>query len=146
MHVLLRLASRAAPARLLLRPLSSSARDPAAKGYSGRVVVACSAATAFGALALVRRGWPGDGPEALPSGSRARLPAVVPQVPRVVQVLYRDADGTPHVARLDENTFSAEARRLVGALDAARREVEPNRARAQLVYVRLCLCYAWMAM
>ena len=51
--------------------------------------------------------------------SRARL-AVSRQAPRVVRVAYRDAEGRPHMARIDERRLHEETQRQLAALEASR--------------------------
>lgn len=124
---MVRAAGRTAPARVA-RVLGarasrrlSSAGAPAGARFSTRAVVACSAsagvAAALAARHYLRRDAPP--PHNAPDGSRARV-AVSPQAPRVVRVLYRDEDGAPHVAALTEQQFTAEQRRVVASLEAAR--------------------------
>ena len=62
-------------------------------------------------------------------GSRARL-AVNRQAPKVVRVAYRDAEGRPQMARVDERRLHAETQRQLAALEASRPELHAEASSA----------------
>ena len=62
-------------------------------------------------------------------GSRVRL-AVSRQAPRVVRVAYRDAEGRPQMARLNERRLHAEPQRQLAALEASRPELHARASAA----------------
>ena len=65
---------------------------------------------------------PSPEPNRSEDGSRARL-AVSRQAPKVVRVAYRDAEGRPQMARIDERRLHAETQRQLAALEASRPEL-----------------------
>ena len=106
-----RVARSALGARSALVTRSLYSTDKGGHRFSGRAVVAFSAAAGVTAALAVRfamrgRGDPDDAAHR-PDGSRAEV-SVRSQVPRLVRVLYVDADGEQRVARIDEEEFTAE--------------------------------------
>ena len=88
--------------------------------FSGRTVVAATAAGALGAAITVRQLLKQPLKEGGHiDGSRAQI-ALQPQATRVVRVLYHDKAGTPKLARLDERQFTAEAERQLTELEQCR--------------------------
>ncbi len=118
-----RVARSALGARSALVTRSLYSTDKGGHRFSGRAVVAFSAAAGVTAALAVRfamrgRGDPDDAAHR-PDGSRAEV-SVRSQVPRLVRVLYVDADGEQRVARIDEEEFTAEQERRVRSLERSR--------------------------
>ena len=116
---------------LQARPLSQSV-GTGGRSFSGRTVVASSAVGAISAAVAVRQlMMPAADPNAgRPENGSLAVIDVQPQAKRVVRVLYRHADGTPKLARIDEATFTAEAERAATELEQARGPLLANASHA----------------